>query len=195
MYLIDWTSCVIKMGFLEFSIHPVTGLVYLACSTIKSRKTWGTYFLLFDKPSTEDYVAIYDPAASTPDRQVRRLKLQGLDDTRGINAHGFDLVPSRKNPDTEAFVYLVNHRPRLDGRSAELGADSAIELFKTTIGSDTLVHIKTFEDENVIITPNDLSGSADDDSFFFMNDHGTRADKVLSFLSWVLRSSFIDSSE
>ena len=158
-------------------MHPATGLVYLACSTLESRKFWNTYFLRFERPSTEDYVAIYDPKASTPAKQVRRLKLQGLADSRGLNVHGFHLVPSRKNPDKEAFVYLVNHRPQLEGSSDILGADSVIELFRTTIGSDTLIHIKTFESD-VLITPNDISGSADGDSFFFTNDHGSKTDKV-----------------
>jgi len=162
----------------QFSVHPSTGLVYLACSTQETRKYWGPYWLIFDQPSTEDYVGLYNPAATNPDQQIRRLKLQGFSDPRGLNVHGMDLVPSRQNPN-EAFVYLVNHRPQLEGNSAEVGADSVIELFKTLVGSDSLVHVKTFEDASVIQTPNSISGSPDGNSFFFTNDYG--AEKVNLF--------------
>jgi sugar lactone lactonase YvrE len=75
-------------------------------------------------------------------------------------------------------VYLVNHRKPIGGKDAEeVGADSSIEIFKTTVGSETLTHITTIEDQ-VIITPNDLVGSPDGKSFYFTNDHGSKTSYV-----------------
>jgi len=88
-----------------------------------------------------------------------------------------DVIPSSTNS-SELFVYLVNHREPLGEQPASLvGADSAIEIFKTTVGSGTLTHVRTVEDP-VIITPNDLVGSPDGKSFHFTNDHGTKTGLV-----------------
>ena len=161
------------------AVHSPTGLVYLACSTLESRKVWAPYFNIFTKPSTEDYVALYNPANPTTEA-FTRLRLEGFTDPRGLNTHGMDLVPSSKNP-KEAFIYLVNHRPYLDGNSTELGANSVIEVFRTVVGSDTLVHVTTFEDPEVVYTPNSVSGSPDGDWAFFTNDFASKTNDVSTF--------------
>ena len=127
--------------------------------------------------SNEDYVATYDPATS----QVSRLTTPDFNNGRGLSLHGMDVVPSSSDPQ-ELFIYLVNHRIPLGDRSAEkTGADSVIEIFKTTVGEKTLTHIKTVED-TVIVTPNDVVGSADGKSFYFTNDNDAKVGLVCFLL-------------
>jgi hypothetical protein len=84
-----------------------------------------------------------------------------------------DVVPSSSDP-KELFIYLVNHRIPLGDRNADqIGADSVIEIFKTTVGGTAITHIITMEDP-VIVTPNDLVGSADGKSFYFTNDNNAK---------------------
>jgi len=86
-------------------------------------------------------------------------------------------VPSASNP-AEVFIYAVNHRKPADPNSASItGADSTIEIFKTTVGSTTLTHLRTIRDP-VIIAPNDIVGSPDGESFFFTNDHDSKTGKM-----------------
>jgi arylesterase / paraoxonase len=92
-----------------------------------------------------------------------------------------DVVPSSSDP-KELFIYLVNHRIPLGDRDAQqVGADSVIEIFKTTVGGVALTHIKTI-DSPIIIAPNDIVGSADGKSFYFTNDNAVQVGFV-SFLS------------
>jgi hypothetical protein len=134
--------------------------------------------------STLDYVATYDPShANKPSKAIKRLTLKGFNDPRGLHVHGLDVVPSRNNPKL-LYVYLVNHRPQpttAANTSAEIGADSVIEVFSTKLGSDTLLHIKTVRDPRIIVTPNDVSGSPDGNSFFFTNDHSVKLGRVGAF--------------
>ncbi|KAG6907905.1 hypothetical protein DXG01_006960 [Tephrocybe rancida] len=85
-----------------------------------------------------------------------------------------DVVQSSSKPE-DLFIYLVNHRAPLDRQSArQVGADSSVKIFKTTVGSNTLTHIRTVHDPQSIISPNDLVGYPDGQSFYFTNDHGTK---------------------
>lgn len=126
--------------------------------------------------SNKDYVATYDPSTS----HITRLVTPDFNNGRGLSLHGMDVVPSASDPDI-LFVYLVNHRvPVSDKVAKEVGADSVIEIFKTTVGGKALEHIKTVQDP-VIITPNDVVGSSDGTSFYFTNDHGSRVGFVSVF--------------
>jgi len=123
--------------------------------------------------SSNDYVAIYDPESSA----LTRLEVVNFSGTRGLSLHGMDVVPSSANP-SDLFIYLVNHRaPPGDILAKDVGADSVIEIFKTTVGGRTLTHLKTIESP-VIITPNDIVGSPDGNSFYFTNDHGEKVGLV-----------------
>lgn len=123
--------------------------------------------------SFNDYVASYDPKTS----RVTRFKVVNFNSDRGLSLHGMDVVASSSNP-SELFVYLINHRAPLGGLLAkDVGADSVVEIFKTTLGGDTLSHIKTIQDP-VILTPNDLVGANDGKSFYFTNDHGEKVGLV-----------------
>ncbi|KIM45408.1 hypothetical protein M413DRAFT_442080, partial [Hebeloma cylindrosporum] len=155
----------------EIILHQPTGVLYLACSTPLSREHWipALNQLNATGASTEDYVATYDPATS----RITRLTTPDFNGGRGLSLHGMDVVPSMSNP-SELFVYLVNHRiPLGDAIPAEVGADSVIEIFTTTVGGTTLKHKRTIENP-IIATPNSVTGSADGQSFYFTNDHGVR---------------------
>ena len=88
-------------------IHQPSGIVYLACASQEGRTLWAPYFLTFKQPSRNDYVAFYDPS----DSSVTRLELEGLNDPRGLNLHGMDVVASQSDPES-LFISLVNHRPQ-----------------------------------------------------------------------------------
>lgn len=116
--------------------------------------------------SFNDYVATYDPKTSA----ITRLSVTNFTSTRGLSLHGMDVVPSSENA-AELFLYLVNHRAPIGAKAADVGADSVMEIFKTTIGGSKMSHVKTVEDP-IIITPNDVVGNPDGKSFYFTNDHG-----------------------
>ncbi|KAJ3505044.1 hypothetical protein NLJ89_g7624 [Agrocybe chaxingu] len=152
-------------------LHQPSGVIYLACSTQSSRVHWtpAVSRLNASGASFDDYVATYDPKTS----RITRLKIEKFTSPRGLSLHGMDIIPSSSDP-SELFVYLVNHRPPLgDLEAREVGADSAIEIFKTRLGGTTLTHMRTVEDP-IIITPNDVIGSCDGKSFYFTNDHGEK---------------------
>ena len=164
-----------SFAVLESVLHEPSGLLYLACSTLSSRVHWTPAIdhLNATGASRDDYVATYQSKTNT----VTRLKIVNFSSSRGLSLHGMDVVPSEIDP-SELFVYLVNHRAPLgDADAAKVGADSVIEVFKTTVGGSTLTHIKTVEDP-VIITPNDIAGSSDGKSFYFTNDHGAKVGLV-----------------
>ncbi|KAL0574958.1 hypothetical protein V5O48_007003 [Marasmius crinis-equi] len=166
-------------------LHQPSGKLFLACSTLEGRPHWipGSMALNASRRSEEDYVAIFDPAS----KGITRLALDKFDSKRGISVHGMDVVPSASNP-KELFVYLVNHRVPLQGDAERVGADSAIEIFKTTLSSGKLTHMRTVENP-AIITPNDVVGYPDGKSFYFTNDHGVK-------VSWMrgLRELFSPAS-
>jgi hypothetical protein len=96
-----------------------------------------------------------------------------------------DVVPSATNP-RELFVYAVNHRKPVRGQGTLVGADSVVEIFKTTVGGNTLTHLRTIESP-IIDTPNDLVGSSDGRSFYFTNDHGVKVGFVRRpYLDWYM---------
>lgn len=113
--------------------------------------------------SPADYVAVLDPSTS----QVTRLAISGFTDPRGLALHGMDVVPSAHNPN-ELFIYLVNHRPKLN--ESEFGEDPSIEIFKTVVGGSAMHHVKTLHAPDVIKSPNDVVGSANGNEFWFTND-------------------------
>ncbi|KAH6914437.1 serum paraoxonase/arylesterase [Coprinopsis sp. MPI-PUGE-AT-0042] len=151
-------------------IHQPSGLVYLACSTQEGRAQWNPPCGYFNAEgaSREDHVAVFNPQS----QKITRLKLNGFTSERSLSLHGMDVVPDAEDPDL-LWVFLVNHRAPLESDPAKVGADSVVEVFKTYLESPTLEYVRTVEDER-IITPNDLIGSADGKSFYVTNDRGAK---------------------
>ncbi|KAJ8084857.1 hypothetical protein PM082_003634 [Marasmius tenuissimus] len=168
-------------------LHQPSGKLFLACSTPEGRRHWipATSQLNSTYRSNEDYVAIYDP----PTKQITRLTLDKFDTTRELSVHGMDVVPSASNP-KELFVYMVNHRVPLNGDAKDVGADSVIEIFTTTLSSGKLTHLKTIEDP-AIITPNDVTGFPDGKGFYFTNDHGEKVQWLRDYRSFVRHGSSV----
>ena len=151
-------------------LHPSSGLLYLACSTPAERRNWAPALgvLEEDKAAFDDYIATYDPATGT----VTRLTFSGFPTFQGYSSIGLDVVPSASDPE-RLFIYAVNHRKPVKGPGKLVGADSVIEIFETTVGGNTLTHLRTIESP-VINTPNDITGAPDGRSFYFTNDHGVK---------------------
>ncbi|EUC64396.1 serum paraoxonase/arylesterase [Rhizoctonia solani AG-3 Rhs1AP] len=151
-------------------IHP-SGVVYLACApSPESRLAWMPAVQHFNSTHmegtpSEDYVATYD----TQSHKITKLSVTGFADPRRLNVHGMDVVPDEHNPDL-LWVYLVNHRPPLSGLSKN-GADSAIEVFKTYLGSSHMEWVRTFAHPEVVLTPNDVVGGSNGKEVWFTNDY------------------------
>ncbi|KAJ1304412.1 hypothetical protein OPQ81_005560 [Rhizoctonia solani] len=151
-------------------IHP-SGVVYLACApSPESRLAWMPAIQHFNSSHleitpSEDYVATYD----TRSQKITKLSVTGFVDPRKLNVHGMDVVPDEHNPDL-LWVYLVNHRPSLS-RTPKGGADSAIEVFKTHLGSSQMEWVRTFVHPEIIKTPNDVMGGPNGKEAWFTNDY------------------------
>ena len=154
----------------EMVLHAPSGLLFLACSSPVARRKWIPGLTVFeeDNAAFDDYIATYD----TKTGSVKRLAFEGFPTSQGYSSHGLDVVPSASNPEV-LYVYAINHRRPAQGLGKDLGANSVVEIFRTTPGGNTLTHVRTVEDP-VIDTPNDLIGSPDGKSFYVTNDHGAK---------------------
>jgi arylesterase/paraoxonase len=159
-------------------LHQPSGLLYLACSTPESRSSWtpAAERLSTAGRSSADYLATYDPLTKT----ITKLTFDKYYayPAHGFSAHGMDVVQSKYDKN-ELFIYAINHRLPKDENGEDLdpkrvGADSAIDMFKTRVGSASVEYLTTFVDPTTIITPNDLVGRVDGMGFWFTNDHSTR---------------------
>ncbi|KAJ3920427.1 hypothetical protein F5877DRAFT_89458 [Lentinula edodes] len=162
-------------------LHQPSGLLYLACSTPESRLAWTPAMdqLNVQGRSNDDYVATYDPTTS----KFTRLQLENFNSDQPISVHGMDVVQSTSSG-SELFVFVINHRAPPAGQDPrKVGADSVIEVFKTTVAGDRLVHINTVRDPRVIVSPNDVVGEADGKGFFFTNDRGSKISNSYNLFS------------
>jgi arylesterase/paraoxonase len=137
--------------------------------------------------TSKDYVATYEPRS----RKVTKLEVLGFAEPRGLNLHGMDVVPDEHDPEL-LWVYLVNHRPPMDPTvdATEAGADSAIEIFTTRLGSNSIAWVKTIEDSEVVVTPNDIIGGSNGQEFWFTNDHHAKLGMVSMYSDYVLFSGW-----
>jgi arylesterase/paraoxonase len=166
----------------DMALHEPSGLIYLACSEPQRRVQWiPAVGRLNVAGASKDSVVVYNPENS----QITKLKLSGLDENLGFSSHGIDIVPSASNP-SEIFLFLVNHRPQ--SNAEQHGADSVVEIFKHTLKTDKLQHIKTIRDP-LIVTPNGVVGSNNGESFFITNDHSQKTGFV-SIIEFMYYSAF-----
>lgn len=76
-------------------------------------------------------------------------------------SHGFDVIGEPNSPRSVA-LYAINHLP----------SGSVVEKFVHTLGTDTAKHVRTFDDQKHVFTPNDLHVvDVVDDRFYVTNDH------------------------
>ncbi|KNZ46907.1 hypothetical protein VP01_684g8 [Puccinia sorghi] len=72
-----------------------------------------------------------------------------------------------------ATIYLINHLPPSDRKTAPLvGAQSVIEVFDTVLGDSKATYRTTIQ-HDLILTPNNLVGISET-SFYVTNDHSSK---------------------
>jgi arylesterase / paraoxonase len=133
-----------------------------------------------------DRIAVLDTRG--PGRLASRIKWLSVENFSGVNGdgtlnlHGFDIRGDR-NTDVLRII-LINHRPPIDPVTGEaldatiVGANSTIEQFQTTVGGDTMRHLRTYIDP-LIQTPNRVAWVTEH-SFVFTNDHSNKVGFVSS---------------
>ncbi|GAK63104.1 serum paraoxonase/arylesterase [Moesziomyces antarcticus] len=185
-------------------LHRPSGLLYLACSDIKSRLSWLPAVDNLDVTgrSNTDHIAILDTKGSGPiASRITRVKPVGYTDT--LNLHGLSVweIPA-KSPELKPTlrVFVNNHRPPIDPVSKTVvdaktvGANSTFELFETTLGEGRMRHVRTYAGE-AVRTPN-RPAAVGPDSFVFTNDHKTKTGKgrILDFFLSRSDLGFCDKS-
>lgn len=169
-------------------LHKPTGYLYMSCSDPVTRSRWTPAVHVRKQakmlPDMDSFV-IVDTSIPLSPNSYKRIKLSNLPTTdlkwRGLNLVGLDVVQSEADSSL-LWVYVVNHRPPLPPATVDDGADSSIEIFRTSVGSDTFEYVRTVEDSRYIITPNDVIGKSDGSGFWVSNDHSVRVGLVSSFL-------------
>ncbi|UZJ56008.1 hypothetical protein CBS101457_005328 [Exobasidium rhododendri] len=150
--------------------HQPSGLLYLACSSLKGRQAWlpnADHFDLINRPE-DDYVAIFDTKGTgSVASRTTKIKPKGFTGSNGKGSYNLHAISVHLIDDETMRIFLVNHRPQPE--PMKYGANSTIELFESKLGSSTMQHVKTFADP-VIATPNNLAPTGPD-SFVFSNDH------------------------
>ncbi|KAK0559236.1 hypothetical protein OC844_004553 [Tilletia horrida] len=191
-------------------LHEDSGILYLVCSSLDGRRAWLPTMdrLNAEKRPTTDAIYMVDTKASGPiASRITKIQTTNFDGVKGdgsLNLHGLGVleVPAKPTPaegDDIAFdasytpptlyFFLNNHRPPLDPVTGEplvahkVGANSTVEIFKTTLGSNTAEHVRTYA-HDLIATPNRVA-PVTEDSFLVTNDHGLRKTGHLRVLSYV----------
>ncbi|KIM28327.1 hypothetical protein M408DRAFT_329432 [Serendipita vermifera MAFF 305830] len=162
-------------------LHKPSGNLYMSCSDPITRTQWTPAVHIRKQPKAlpdMDHFAIVDTNLPLSSTSYKKIKLSGLPTSdpkwRGLNLCGLDVVASETDPNL-LWVYVINHRPPLSPATAQRdGADSSVEIFRTTVGSGTFEYVRTVEDPEHIITPNDLVGKPDGSGFWVSNDHAVR---------------------
>ncbi|CAD6884035.1 unnamed protein product [Tilletia laevis] len=197
-------------------LHEDSGLLYLACSSLDGRRNWTPTMDKLNaarRPTTDAIYVVDTRASGSFASRLTKIQPTNYDGTNGdgtLNLHSLAVleVPSKPKPtegDDIAFdtgytpptlyLYLNNHRPPVDPLTSKpldahkFGANSTVEIFKTTLGDKTMEHVRTFADE-VIATPNRVA-PVSTDSFLVTNDHGSRKTGLLRSLSYVTNDGSI----
>lgn len=130
-------------------------ILFLACATnVADRIDWFPAIGHVSNPkSIKDKLFAWDLNSD----EVSELTTSWTGD---FVSHGIDVVPTKNSK--EVAIYAINHLP----------TGSVVEKFTHKIGSTTAKHIKTFDDQSVVTTPNDVYVSDEsDDRFYVTNDH------------------------
>ncbi|CAG8540926.1 7001_t:CDS:2, partial [Acaulospora colombiana] len=142
----------------DIEIHHRTGLAFMTCGNQHERKTqWYPPSNVFKnysyRPNDTPYVYDIKNDKLTP------LKLNNFDDD--LSLHGLGIYEDPAEPN-ELYLFLINHK-----RSG-----SVIELFKHTLNTYELNHVKTFKHE-LISSPNDIVPVSKDEFYVTIDFYTT----------------------
>ncbi|KAH8598160.1 hypothetical protein B0O99DRAFT_506527 [Bisporella sp. PMI_857] len=163
-------------------LHQPTGNLYLACSNSQSTTQWLPAIgkLNASGRSLVDRMAVLDTRGPGPlSSRLKWLKADQFSGTNGdgtFNVQGFDIRAHRHSDVLR--ILLVNNRPPIDPNTgvvldaSKVGANSTIEQFQTTVGSEIMHHVRTYSNE-VIATPNRVQWVTDH-SFVFTNSYNVK---------------------
>lgn len=164
-------------------LHQPSGKLYMTCSTQAAKWNWLPNADLFhpEQATDQEYLAILDTKASGPyASRITKVRPQGFagHDGRGtLMLHGMGVYmgeDGRGGGEGEAAeklrLFLINHRVQADAQT--VGANSTVELFETTLGSNVMRHLHTYAAPE-IFTPNNLVPTGPN-SFYFSNDHSVK---------------------
>lgn len=119
----------------------------------------------------------------------KRLHIENWpSDSVGLfSTHGMDVFVDRAtNPDhPKATIFAINHRPPVDiDRVTEQGADSVVEVFETTLGSDSVRYLRTISDALYMVAPNGIM-AVSPTAFYFTNDHAEKVGRLREWEAWI----------
>ncbi|KAJ6779732.1 hypothetical protein PWT90_02075 [Aphanocladium album] len=149
--------------------HAASGLLFAACEgSEETRHAWFPPLTIFDNGSkalqTPGTITAIDPETM----KAKRLQFEGF--SGPFVTHGIDIIDDPKAELGKAiYIFAVNHRPNADKDPLAPKADSVIEVFHHTIGTNTVRHVRTVK-HGLITTPNDILALSPT-SFLVTNDH------------------------
>lgn len=139
------------------------------------RKSWTPAIDHLHEALPGDYVDIYDTNGSgSPSSRITKIQPEGFHGTRGEGQLNLHSIGVQVQQDSTLRLFLNHHGQPLDKNGENLsgesfGANSTVEVFETTLGSNKMKHVRTYSNP-LINTPN-MVAPIDSDSFLVNNDH------------------------
>lgn len=132
-------------------------ILFLACAaSMQDRHDWFPAMGHVSHPKT----GIKDRFYAWDLKTDRVTELDTGSWTGDFVSHGIDVVPTSE--EREVAIYAINHLP----------TGSVIEKLVHKVGSSSVSHVRTFDDQARVFTPNDIYVADEKDDFFYTtNDH------------------------
>ncbi|KAI0888216.1 calcium-dependent phosphotriesterase [Annulohypoxylon maeteangense] len=163
----------------DLHYHEPSGLLYSACmDDMKKASGWFPGSGTFDHPENPSFGTLVVIDSKT--MKTTKLSLAGFPYPVFVT-HGISIY-SHPSDNKTVFIFAVNHHPNQIQSSAapeQPKADSRVELFIHTVGSDTAKHLRSIS-HPLIRTPNDLLALSDKE-FLVTNCHYYR-DGLMRFV-------------
>ncbi|KAI1451387.1 calcium-dependent phosphotriesterase [Annulohypoxylon moriforme] len=163
----------------DLHYHEPSGMLYSACmGDMEKASGWFPGSGTLDHPENPSFgtLVVIDPKTM----KTKKLSLTDFPSTAFVT-HGMSIY-SHPSDHKTVFIFVVNHHPNPIQPSAGSGqpkANSRIELFTHTVGSDTAKYLRSIS-HPMIRTPNDLLALSDKE-FLVTNCHRYR-DGLMRFL-------------
>jgi arylesterase/paraoxonase len=128
-------------GCEDASLHRSSGNIFFACaeSLRKRRAFWPP--ILRNNNSIAHYGHIFILHTETNVFTKLKFHKQNFE----FSSHGLGIM---ENPNDKNIIWIAAVNHKMSG--------SVIERFEYTLGSDSLVHLKTISDQNLLRNPNDV---------------------------------------